>query len=169
MSEMGIFFRHSKTMAKFKGSFKNLALSSVSLIEKEAVVREIEAIIEQKFLQYCDPGIPVQILLRRISRIGFGRIRLATRHPCHYPTGVEMRQEEKEKVFAICLDMIEQENALYQIDYLRRFHWFIDHTFQVDALVYLINELRHNFLGPLVDRAWANIAAVFDHHPPGYC
>jgi len=81
MYEVGAFLRHSKSMAAFDGSWHRLSDYKVPLSEKDKVLDELEKILENKFLRYCYPVIPLHILARGVVRVICGRMRLTTRHP----------------------------------------------------------------------------------------
>jgi hypothetical protein len=76
-----------------------------------------------------------------------------------------MPEEEKQKIFEICLAMIEQDNLLHSLDCIRGFLWFIESEFQVDAFVYLVSELRRRDCEPITEKAWSEISRAFEYHP----
>ena len=76
-----------------------------------------------------------------------------------------MPQEEKDKLFTICLEMIEQDIFNHTTPCLRRFLWRLDMHTELDALVYVLSELQHQGTGPLVDKAWSLIAQTYVYHP----
>jgi hypothetical protein len=61
--------------------------------------------------------------------------------------------------------MVEQDNLLYSTPSVRGFLWHMDLQSQLDAIVYLLSELRHGSIGNLADKAWSQIMAAFMHHP----
>jgi hypothetical protein len=166
MYDIGKFIRHSTAMAPFGGSWQKLSSLSIPMSDKDHVIDELEEMIESKYLRYCDPVIPLHILARSIARILVSRMRLTTRHPRRFPDrGASMPEEEKQKIFEICLAMIEQDNLLHSLDCIRGFLWFIESEFQVDAFVYLLSELRRRDSEPITEKAWSDISKAFEHHP----
>jgi hypothetical protein len=80
MYEIGSFLCQSTAMAAFDGSWERLSSHTVSLIEKDKVIDELEGIIQTKFLRYCDPAIPLHLLAREMFPPVTGRMRLTTRY-----------------------------------------------------------------------------------------
>jgi len=76
-----------------------------------------------------------------------------------------MSQEEREKLFDICLMTVEQDIFLHSTPSVRGFLWHMDLQSQLDAIVYLLSELRHKSTGDTADRTWSQIAYAFAYHP----
>lgn len=166
MYEVGAFLRHSKSMAAFDGSWHKLCGYAVPIADKDKVINELEDILESKFLRHCDPVIPLHILVKAAWKVVCGRMRLTTRHPRRYPDrGTSMSRNEKMELFFICLMMVEQDNILYSTPSVRGFLWHMDLQSQLDAIVYMLSELRLQSTGDTADRAWTQIAEAFAHHP----
>ncbi|KAL5349509.1 hypothetical protein ACLOAV_005802 [Pseudogymnoascus australis] len=166
MYETGIFLRRSASMAPFDGSWQKVSSHTVPFAEKDKVIDELEGIIQQKFLKFCDPVIPLYQLAIGMANMVIGRMRLTTRHPRQFPDrGLSMSHEDKQKLFAICMMMIEQENLLRSTASVRGFLWHVDLHFQLDAFVYLLSELQLQCTGSMADKAWSLIAETFLHHP----
>ena len=166
MYEIGTFLRHSTSMAVFDGSWQKFTSYTVPLANKDKVIDELEEIIERKYLRFCDPVIPLHIAAASMAKMVIGRMRLTTRHPRQYPDrGACMSQEEKAKLFSICLMLIEQDNFNHSTTCIHNFLWRFDHHIELDAFVYLLSDLQRQINGPLVDKAWSQIAEAFVHHP----
>jgi hypothetical protein len=117
-------------------------------------------------LRYLDPVIPLHILARSIVKIACGKMRLTTRHPRLFADrGSTMIEEEKDRLFDICLMMIEQDDFLHSMDCVKGFLWHLNLNFQVDALVCLLSELRYRDPGTSTDKAWSEISKTYTHHP----
>lgn len=121
---------------------------------KDKAIDELEDVLESKFLRYYDPVIPLHILARGVVKVVVGRMRLTTRHPRRYPDrGISMPQEKKMDLFDICLMMVEQDNLLHSTQCVRGFLWHMDLQSQLDAVVYLLSELRNQTTGEKADKA----------------
>ncbi|KAF4637546.1 hypothetical protein G7Y89_g519 [Cudoniella acicularis] len=165
MCDLGKYRRYSTAM-ELGGSSDTLSSPSVPLPRKDKVIDDIEQMLESKYLRYCDPVIPLHILARSFANIVIGRMRLITRHPRQFlDRGSSMVQEEKAKLFDICLTMIEEDNFLHSVDCVRGFMWLVDLEFHVDAFVYLLSELRYRNPEPLTERAWDEISKAFRYRP----
>lgn len=166
MYEIGKFIRHSEPMPPFRGSWQKLTAQSIPLAEKDEMIDELEMTLESKFLKYCDPVIPLHILARYFASLIISKMRLTVRHPRRFPDrGSSMPEDEKQKLFDICLSIIEKDNLVHSTGCLRGFLWPVDQEFQVDAFVYLLSELRYQNPSPLTEKAWSEISKSFKHHP----
>jgi hypothetical protein len=166
MYDIGKFIRHSEPMPPFGGSWQKLTAQSIPLAEKDKIIDELEMMLESKYLRYCDPVIPLHILARCFASIVVSKMRLTVRHPRRFPDrGSSMPENEKQKLFDICLLIIERDNFIRSMDCLRGFLWPLDQEFQVDAFVYLLSELRYQNPSPLTEKAWSEISKSFKHHP----
>ena len=166
MYEVGTFLRHSKSMAPFEGSWQKITSHTVPLASKDKIIDELYDVLEHKFLPYHDPVIPLHMLACSIAILITNRMRLTIRHPRQFPDrGAGMLQEEKEKLFTICIEMIEQDVFHHTTPCLRRFLWRLDMQTELDALVYVLSELQHQCPGPLIDKAWSPIAQTYGFHP----
>lgn len=78
--------------------------------------------------------------------------------------GGEM-QDPKNKAFKIALSTLEHDERTYQIMKDKGFLWFWLIHFQIDVFIYLAGQLCNRTDGPLVERAWRQVAAVYQFHP----
>jgi hypothetical protein len=166
MYDIGKFLRYTEPTVPFGGSWQKLTAQSVPLAEKDKMIDQLEIMLESKYLRYCDPVIPLHILARRFASIVMSKMRLTVRHPRRFlDRGSNMPEDEKQKLFDICLSLLEQDNFVRSIDCLRGFLWPLGQEFQVDALVYLLSELRYQDPSPLTKKAWSEIFKSFKKYP----
>lgn len=156
---------HNQAAIEGNNMLRSLGNPSTPVAEKETFISKLENIFEERFVKHCDPAIPLQLLSMVMAKVMFGRLRLAARHPRRFrDRGATMSQEEKDSLFAICLMMIEYDNQGHRLSGMHRFMWHVKANFQLDAFVYILNELRHSSVGDRADHAWREILECFDHH-----
>ncbi|KFY65108.1 hypothetical protein V496_02853 [Pseudogymnoascus sp. VKM F-4515 (FW-2607)] len=156
---------HNQAATEGNSMMRLLGNPSTPVSEKETSISKLENIFEEKFVKHCDPAIPLQLLSMVMVKVMFGRLRLAARHPRRFrDRGATMSQEEKDSLFAICLMMIDYDNQGHRLSGMHRFMWHVKANFQLDAFVYILNELRHNSVGDRADYAWREILECFEHH-----
>jgi hypothetical protein len=156
---------HNQAAIEGNNTMRLLGNPSTPIAEKEAFICKLENVFEEKFVKNCDPAIPLQLLSMVMVKVMFGRLRLAARHPRRFPDrGATMSQEEKDSLFAICLMMVEYDNRGQRVSDMHRFMWHVKANFQLDAFVYILNELRHCSTGDRADHAWEEILECFEHH-----
>lgn len=164
--EFGQFWKE-KLMQKTNMRFENLRLASpwtTALSERDAQIDEIEQRLEEKFLRYCDPSIPVQFMAIIIGRAAINSMRLMAHHPRKYRNPEEVSASERDYMFDISIKLLESDNLAHASKGLRRFMWHSNVYFMWQALICLLDELRTRTLGDDVDRAWQQVDEVFHHH-----
>ena len=159
----GQFFKDTGSRAAFDGS---LGSSTKSVADKDRSIDELEARIESRFLRFCDPSIPLHILVTGVARSGLYALRLMVHHPRQYPDkGASMPQEEKDMLFTTSLRMIELGSMGRSAENLRHFLWHMFVQFQLDVFVYMLGELQNRTSGELVERAWHEVKLAYEFYP----
>lgn len=161
--EMGRFMQHPDSTRTFDNQNSDHIASS--LAEKDKVVDKLQNILEVKFLRFCDPTVPLHVLVVCVAKVSICKLRLIAHHPRQYADPTSIPQKERDLLFRNNLQMIEQDNICHSNKLTQRFLWHINVYFQIEALVYLLTELRQRTLGESVDRAWQQIDEAFEHHP----
>lgn len=164
--EFGNFLRGGNTWGGFDGAWQKLSSDNIPLSEKDKIIDQLGNYLENKFSRYCDPLIPLHTFSTSLIRAAILKLRFVAHHPQQYPDkGASMSQQERDIVFATGLKMIEYDTFGQSMHSLKRFLWHVNVHFQFDAFVFTLSELCHRTSGPLVDRAWEQVQAVYDNHP----
>ncbi|MCJ1380351.1 hypothetical protein MMC17_003454 [Xylographa soralifera] len=159
----GQFFKDTGFRAAFGGK---LGISTKTVAEKDRSINELEAHVENRFLRFCDPSIPLHILVNGVARSAICALRLMAHHPRQYPDkGASMPQAEKDMLFAVSLNMIELGSMGRLTENLRHFLWHMFVQFQLDVFVYMLSELRNRTSGELVERAWHEVKLAYEFYP----
>jgi hypothetical protein len=116
--------------------------------------------MEGTYLQHCDPTIPLHLFTLTMTRQSLSKMRIVSHllrmHAEDHPTGLE-----RESMFHMCVQMVEYDNVMHTSECLKPYQWFIAHHFPFPAYIFLIQELRQQSFGPLVDRTWDAIEANY--------
>ncbi|KAH9905119.1 hypothetical protein F4778DRAFT_769865 [Xylariomycetidae sp. FL2044] len=114
--------------------------------------------LEDTYLKYCDPKIPIHYMTLLITRAnlcklkivsGFFRVALTAPSP---PLPAEM-----DNLFIEAIKMIEYDSMIQSHSSLQGFHWFTLMHFPFPAYICLLSELRNRTTGDLCERAWDTI------------
>ncbi|KAL6247576.1 hypothetical protein RBB50_005922 [Rhinocladiella similis] len=163
--EFGTFWKE-KIAAKSKITIENLRLDgpfNTTLEERDANINELESLLEEKYLKYCDPSVPVQFMCILMGRGAIASMRLMAHHPRKYANPDEVPESEREYLWKISLKLLEGYNLAHSTKYLRKFMWHTRNFFGWQALIYLLNELRTETIGDKADHAWSVVDEVFFH------
>lgn len=138
-----------------------------SLVLKLKALDDFESSLEQKFLRYCDPSVPLHFLALVATRSSLSKMRLRI-YVIHRKTNAPFHsQAEKDTTFTLSLKILELDNEAHSKESqakLQRYLWHIRAFFQLEAFTYALSELRVRTTGPQVDRGWELIEAVYQHH-----
>jgi len=126
----------------------------VPLSVKDEAIDELEKTLEQKYIQYCDPSIPLHLVTILMAKLGAAKLRMGPRHPHLIASAKDMPTEEKDFLFSLSLQCLENHNAMLDAPNLNRFLWFVLTNFPFPAHVYLLCSLRYRTNDELADRAW---------------
>ncbi|KAJ8068649.1 hypothetical protein OCU04_002351 [Sclerotinia nivalis] len=133
------------------------------IAEKDKTIDELEARLQDKYLQYCDPSIPLHLLSIYVAKSVICTMRLMAHHPRQYPDkGASMPQKERDMLFNESLKMLEYDGIGHSEKLVQRYLWHIHVHFQVDTFIYLLSELRRRERGELVDKAWHQVELAYD-------
>lgn len=157
---------NNKDTTTFDSYWHGLTSKEATLEMKDKAIDELNQQVEEKFLRFCDPLVPLHNLTSIAARAALSGIRLRAHHPRQYPdNGASMPQSEKEMLFALSLKIIQYDTLVHANPSLQRYLWHVKVYFQWHALIYLLSELRYRKVGEEPDRAWDQIGETFRHHP----
>ncbi|KIW14844.1 hypothetical protein PV08_07629 [Exophiala spinifera] len=164
-TEFGTFWKQ-KITAKSKITLENLRLDgpfNSTLEERDANINELESILEEKYLKYCDPSIPVQFMCILMGRGAVTSMRLMAHHPRKYANPADVPESERKYLWQLSLKLLEGYNLAHSTKYLRKFMWHTRNFFGWQALIYILNELKTETIGEKADHAWNVVDEVFFH------
>ncbi|KAL1963069.1 hypothetical protein VTN77DRAFT_8715 [Rasamsonia byssochlamydoides] len=148
-----LYRQASSRVVTFDGHWGSISSASVPLQEKDRAIDELENALEEKFVKHCDPSIPLHLMTMMVAKSVVGVVRLMAHHPRHYQErGERMPQFEKDRLFAICMDVAEYGTILQTTKTTQRYLWHVN--FQWDPLIYMLSELRYRTVGEETAKAW---------------
>lgn len=71
---------------------------------KLKAVDDLESHLEQRFMRYCDPSVPLHYLTLMVVRAGLSKMRLRVYAPSRSPGAPPQPQAEKDAAFGISLE-----------------------------------------------------------------
>ncbi|KAK6535671.1 hypothetical protein TWF694_002124 [Orbilia ellipsospora] len=134
-------------------------------VDTDEELEKIAKTLEEKYIRHCDPVNPLHLFTSIVCRSALANIRLMTHHPIRRPDGgASMSQEERDTLFANSIKILEYDNLCHSTRSIQKFLWHVKSFFQWHAFIYLVGELRTRAEGPDVEKAWACVDEVFEHH-----
>ena len=134
--------------------------------EKDKAIDELEARFQEKYIQYCDPSIPLHLLCIYMTKSVISMLKLLAHHPRQYPDkGASMPQRERDMLWTESLKELEILAMCHLEKSVQGFLWHTYLQFHLDAFIYVLSELRQRTSGDLVQRAWRQIELAYNQRP----
>ncbi|KAH6895322.1 fungal-specific transcription factor domain-containing protein [Thelonectria olida] len=115
--------------------------------------------IEGTYLSQCDPKIPLHFFTLTMTRQALCKMRIINfLVRMHDSDPLPLMDIERDNLFLQATQMIEYDNIVQSSESLRPFKWYSMHHFPFPAYMFLVQELRHRVVGPMVERAWDAIS-----------
>ena len=153
-------------IANVRTSFtlKDLSPWEASTEERDRNIDELEQRLEEKFLRYCEPQIPIQFMASLIGRGAVASMRLMAHHPRRYKDESQIPESERALLWRLSTKLLEGDTFAHTTKSMKRFLWHTNVYFQWQALIYILSQLKSRTTGEEVDKAWALVNDVYDNH-----
>ena len=159
--EIGQFLRSVKA----RGNWMESGLSEKAVEEKKTQLDELHALVERKYLRFCDPSVPLHLFARLMGEATIMALRLVAPYPRRYPQGlIDMPLKERDEVFWISMDVLGFYNLSQRMESIRRFLWNVNVQFQWHAFVILAHELQLRPENKHTHDAWSKIEELFEYN-----
>ena len=159
---VGQYFERTRIMTVFDQKSSDEA----PILDIDKQIDDLQSHLENKYIRYCDPVIPLHLLAASHARSAVYSMRAMARHPRQQPDGgIHMSHDEKDELFNNCLKLVEYANLAYSVESLQRFLWHIGTHFQWHAFIYVLGELQFRKIGEQIDQAWRQVEEIFKNHP----
>ena len=135
-----------------------------TLEEKLDVIKELQAKLQEEVLIHCDPTNPAAWVVSVVIRLIGSRLRIAVYHPPLLDMrGIVQQYVSRELVLKTAVENLEYSHLLRTEPAAARWRWYFATRVQWHSLAATLAELCVQDKGPLVERAWKVVDAVFEH------
>jgi hypothetical protein len=155
--------RSANANTTFDGLWNKMTTIGVDIGTKDKLIDELEAMIQHKFLRYCDTSIPWHSMCSQLGKAIIYMMRFMAHSTGYYST--DIAQSTKDMLFDLALYVITSQNMAYTMKEMRGFIWHINLQFQWKAFVFVVSELRYRTQGDGVRQAWEQVEKAFENHP----
>ena len=157
-------------IARFRQQGKNssewdLHASGRAKLEIDEAFREVEEILETKYIRYCDPSQPLHLLTMLVARLSMNIIRFLTHHPRRWASIEQTPLSERQWVWEISIKLLEQHNMLQSNPQLKQFAWHVAYFQQWHVFIHVLDTLRANPLTADAEKAWQLIGNIYKNTP----
>lgn len=164
------WLRSSPKAAKvFDNSTQRPLKGNISTELEDEAINELKAIYQEKYLRYCDENIPLHSLTHAVANFTLSRLRFKVHHPrgraAASGSDVSMTREEGDILFDSALTALEMVDMSIRGKLASHLFVHMTFTYQLDAYIYVISDLRHQCSGDRVALAWRLIEDLYNEHP----
>ena len=139
--------------------------STISPVQRKLnMIEELETKLEKDVLIHCDPNNPLAWVTSVVVRLIGSRLRIAVFHPPWDDLrGMIQQYVPRELVLKTAVENLEYSHLLNTEPAVAHWRWYFNTRVQWHALAATLAELCVQDKGPLVERAWRVVDAVFEH------
>lgn len=130
---------------------------------KDIFIKELEDMIETKYLRFCDPSQPLQLLTLLGARLSINLIRFIAHHPRRWAKLEHVPLAEQKLIWGIAIGLLEQYNMMQSC--VRRFAWCVPYFIQWHAVIHVLDMLRASPFREDAANAWRLIDALYQNNP----
>ncbi|KAJ6145720.1 C6 transcription factor [Penicillium chermesinum] len=129
----------------------------------EKLVKELNTLLNESFLQYCDPDIPIQRLGLLLSRVLKCKLEVHIRQKTLQSQGPSsMNTEAGQELLATAVSGLNYGLQMWSDELLRSYRWLISTHTQYHLLTYILWHLCMSPTGTHVEDAWRTVNIHFD-------
>ena len=117
-----------------KLGFTWAADKSLSRVEKEVLINRLEAGLNQRYLQFCDPIRPLDVLIQITARSFIYCMRRLVLHPlAHVDRSLKWSENHRKELLDVCIGCLEYDVASHSNASIQHFRWHFQDYFQWSA------------------------------------
>lgn len=131
---------------------------------KESFIEKMEDMIETKYLRFCDPSQPLQLLTLLGARSAVNLIRFMAHHPRRWTDPSQVPVSERQLVWSIVIQLLERYSMMQSNPQLRRFAWSVPYFIQWQAVIHVLDTLRADPLHLDAAKAWGLIDGLYERN-----
>ncbi|DAA77947.1 TPA_exp: putative C6 transcription factor [Trichophyton benhamiae CBS 112371] len=160
--EVGLLLRDLASRNTFDGAWGAVTDKSITLSDRLKRIDALEALLQDKYMQYCDTSISFHLLTWVVGYSCIVMLRFRARS---FSRDAQNSQEVRDALFADTLQIIANYHTFRLTPGIQRYYWHVTANFQWHAFIHLLNELQTRTEGEQVDRAWEEVGNVYTSKP----
>ncbi|CAD6441848.1 9203e70e-9c9f-4153-85e8-0ac515cecefc [Sclerotinia trifoliorum] len=136
---------------------------SLTLEQKEELIKTTSVRLEEKYLKYCENAGPLYWVAGTVARLIFAKMSLIIYHPLIQPGKPQcLSPHTKDRLLTSSIEIIEYSRILETEASTKKWGWLFRTYVQWHAIAFILGELSIRRNSPLVERAWQAIDSAFD-------
>ncbi|RDL42451.1 uncharacterized protein BP5553_02430 [Venustampulla echinocandica] len=135
---------------------------SMTLEEKEKLVRETASHLEETYLKYCEDAGPLYWVAATVARLITAKISLILYHPLTQPGKPStLSQDTRDRLLMASIEIFEYSRVLEEESSTKQWGWLFQTYIQWHAIAFILGELCTRPPSVIVDRAWRAVDSIF--------
>ena len=126
------------------------------------LMTELEENLETKYLRYCDPSNPLQLMVMLVARSAMNVGRFVAHHPRRWASEEQTPESERQHVWNLSIKLLEQYNMMQSIP---RFSWHAAYFMQWNSFIHILDTLLARPLKEDAAKTWQSIDSAYESTP----
>lgn len=143
----------------------NLHASGSDKAEIDEAIRDVEELLETKYLRYCDPAQPLHLLTMLVARSAINLVQFLTHHPRRWASIEQTPLPERQSIWATSIKLLEQYDMLQSNPQLKQFAWHAAYFLHWHTFVHVLDTLQADPLIANAERAWRLVGNTYENNP----
>lgn len=137
--------------------------SKSEILEKDEEIDRLEQILQDKYINGCDPTQPAQLLTLMVARDATTNMKFISHHPRRWASDGDVPDSERQFVWELAVKLLEVEVTMSSNRKLDRFAWHTSTYFPWAQAIHVVDCLRANPFLPDAAKAWRLIGDIFEY------
>ncbi|KAL2819303.1 hypothetical protein BDW59DRAFT_122558 [Aspergillus cavernicola] len=157
-SQIGDFLRNSACHLDFTcPALKAMARKPLeSPVPDDSEVAALERMVEDQYLQFCNPENPLHFITLWVTRVLVAKYRLlehCAKHSTERPT-----EAQRAALISHAIRMLYCDTTILSSATVKRYFWLMQFYFPFPAYIHLLQDLRRRPLGKHAEESWVALS-----------
>ncbi|KND95319.1 putative transcriptional regulatory protein [Tolypocladium ophioglossoides CBS 100239] len=155
-SELAEFVRH----ATFHLDFTSPALKPIARDLNRGPIPEggelvaLEKRVEEEYLRFCDPDIPLHFMTIWTTRASLFRCRLVEHYSKYTGSSVPQTEVQRDAAISHTVGILECDTKIFTSPLTKGYQWLLHLHFPFPAYIHIVQDLRRRPVSEQAERAW---------------
>ncbi|KAH7137389.1 fungal-specific transcription factor domain-containing protein [Dactylonectria estremocensis] len=163
-SEMSDFLRHTAFYLDFSSpALKPLAKNAQhGLMPEGSELDSLEEMVNNKYLKFCDPEIPLHYITIWTARGTLAKWRIVEYFWRSFESSAKPSDAELDAIMVHTIAMLESDTKLMTSPLTKGYRWLLEKYFPLPAYMQIARDLRQRPISQKAERAWEVMSENFD-------
>ncbi|KAF3137044.1 hypothetical protein TWF569_009324 [Orbilia oligospora] len=162
-SEIADFVRYSSFQLEFTNAHLHKMMKDMpsTSLPNGGEVSTLEKVIEDKYLAFCNPEIPSQLITIWVARAAIAKSHLIE-HYAKYSVTEQQSDLHRSIAVSYALRMLECDTKLMSSPLIKCYRWFINFHFPFPAYIHILQNLKKRPGESHAERAWEVMSESYE-------